>query len=218
MAEKEVTKISLSTFFLIIALIVIFVMAIFLYLSYNEKIKANDKSLELQAQVTNLERSINNLQEKMDSNSAVENTNTTKPTSTTMLDKKYENSKYGITFSYPSSLSDSDSSLTNDMVESFIDNNGNQIVIARFDNDTIENIIDFEKNKVMPDGTKIELDIKKEGYVTLDSGTKGYCIETNDSSIVFITEKNDMVFRFTIIYTTDNETLSNAILNSFSLK
>ena len=59
-----------------------------------------------------------NLQEKMDSNSAVENTNTTKPTSTTMLDKKYENSKYGITFSYPSSLSDSDSSLTNDMVES----------------------------------------------------------------------------------------------------
>ncbi len=218
MAEKEVTKISLSTFFLIIALIVIFVMAIFLYLSYDEKIKANDKSLELQAQVTNLERSINNLQEKMDSNSAVENTNTTKPTSTTMLDKKYENSKYGITFSYPSSLSDSDSSLTNDMVESFIDNNGNQIVIARFDNDTIENIIDFEKNKVMPDGTKIELDIKKEGYVTLDSGTKGYCIETNDNSIVFITEKNDMVFRFTIIYTTGNETLSNAILNSFSLK
>ena len=53
------------------------------------------------------------------------------------------------------------------MVESFSDNNGNEIVVSVFNNDTIENIIDFEKKKDMPDGTKIVLDIKNEGYVTL---------------------------------------------------
>ena len=53
------------------------------------------------------------------------------------------------------------------MVESFSDNNGNEIVVSVFNNDTNENIIDFEKNKYMTDGTKIVLDIKNEGYVTL---------------------------------------------------
>jgi len=58
-------------------------------------------------------------------------------------------------------------SLTDDMVESFSDNNANEIVVSVFNNDTIENIIDFKKKKDMPDGTKIVLDIKNEGYVTL---------------------------------------------------
>ena len=85
----------------------------------------------------------------------------------TNLYKKYENSNYGITFLYPSSLSYHKYSLTDDMVESFSDNNANEIVVSVFNNDTIENIIDFEKKKDMPDGTKIVLDIKNEGYVTL---------------------------------------------------
>lgn len=99
----------------------------------------------------------------------------------------------------------------------FSDNKGNEIVIARFNNDTIESMIDFEKNKNMPDGTKVKLDIKKEGYVTLNSGTKGYIIETNDNNIIFITEKNNVAFRFTVAYTAGNETVSNDILNSFYL-
>ena len=87
-----------------------------------------------------------------------------------------------------------------------------------FNNDTIENIIDFEKNKDMPDGTKIALDIKNEGYVALTSGTNGYIIETNDNNIIFITEKNNVIFRFTIAYTSGNEELFTNILNSFSIK
>ena len=39
----------------------------------------------------------------------------------------------------------------------------------------------------MPNGTKINLDIHEEGYVTLNNGTKGYKIETNDNKIIFIT-------------------------------
>lgn len=230
MEEKKVRKISLSTFFLILALIIIVVMAIFMYKFYNEKIDANEKATELQTQVSNLNGTVGNLQGKIDaisgtinSNNSTENTTVTKPkentlTSSTTLDKKYENSKYGITFSYPSSLSNHQNSLTDDMVESFSDNKGNEIAIAGFNNDTIESMIDFEKNKDMPDGTKVKLDIKKEGYVTLNSGTKGYSIETNDNNIIFITEKNNVAFRFTISYTIDNEKISTDILNSFSLK
>lgn len=230
MEEKKVIKIRLSMFFLILAIIVIIVMAVFLYKFYNEKTEANEKSTELQTQLTNLNETVSNLQVKLDSlsntinsNSSTENNNTENPstetsTSTSTLDKKYENSNYGITFSYPSSLSNHEYSLTNDMVESFSDNKGNDIVITRVTNNTIENTIDFEKNKDMPDGTKIKLDIKKEGYVTLNSGTKGYSIETNDNNILFIIEKNGIVFTFTITYTPDNEKLSKDILNSFSLK
>lgn len=229
MEEKKVTKISLSTFFLILSIIVIVVMTIFMYKLYNEKIEANEKSDELQTQVTSLNSTVNNLQEKIDSisseinsnnsadNSTTQNTKVNTNTSTTTLDKKYENATYGITFSYPSLLSEHENSLKEDMVESFRDNNGNEIVIARF-NDTIEDMIQFEKNKVMPDGTKNKLDIKKEGDITLNSGTKGYRIETNDNNIIFLTEKNNIVFRFTIVYTADNQKLSTDILNSFSLK
>ena len=230
MEEKKSLKISLSTFFLILALIVIVVMAIFIYKFYNEKTEANEKSAELQTQITSLNGTVSDLQGKIDSisstinsnssteNITIPNTKADTSTSTTTLDKKYENSKYGITFSYPSSLSVHQYSLTDNMVESFSDNNGNEIVIARFNGDTIESMIDFEKNKDMPDGTKIKLDIKKEGYVTLNSGTKGYSIETNDNNIIFITEKNNIAFRFTIAYTAGNEKVFTDSLNSISLK
>lgn len=230
MEEKKTIKISVSTFFLIIAIIAICVMGFFIYKLNNDKLIEQRKSSELQSQVTSLNGTVNELQGKINSISSTINSNSSADTNVTQnkqvestttkveLDKKYENFKYGITFSYPSSLVDHQYSLTDDMVESFSDNNGNEIVIARFNNDTIESMIDFEKNKDMPDGTKIKLDIKKEGYVTLDSGTKGYCIETNDNNIIFITEKNNIAYRFTIAYTSDNENLSNKILNSFSVK
>ncbi len=228
MDEKKTLKISLSTFFLIIAIIIIAVMAIFIYKFYNEKIEANEKSSELQSQVTNLNGTVSDLQGKLDSinntinsNSSNENKNsqnTNVDTSTTTLDKKYENSEYGIEFSYPSSLSNHQYSLTNDMVEFFSDNNGNDVVITKFNNTTMEKTIDSEKNKEKADGSKFYTNIKKEGYVTLSSGTKGYSIETNDNYIVFITEKNNTAFSFSIAYIDNNEKLSTDILNSFSLK
>lgn len=82
MEEKKVTKISLSTFFLILALIVIVVMAIFIYKFYNEKTEANEKSAELQTQVTSLNGTVSDLQRKIDNISETINSNTTKENTT----------------------------------------------------------------------------------------------------------------------------------------
>lgn len=75
MEEKKVTKISLSTFFLILAIIVIVIMAIFMYKFYNEKIEANEKTAELQTQVSNLNGTVSNLQGKIDAISSTINSN-----------------------------------------------------------------------------------------------------------------------------------------------
>lgn len=95
MEKKKVTKISLSTFFLILALIVIVIMAIFIYQFYNEKIEANEKSAELQIQVGNLNATINDLQGKINNisdtinpNNSIENTTTTNNKSTLFTDNQ----------------------------------------------------------------------------------------------------------------------------------
>lgn len=77
MEEKKVTKINLSTFILILALIVIVVMAIFIYKFYTEKVDATEKSTELQGQISNLNETISNLQGKLDEISSTINSNTT---------------------------------------------------------------------------------------------------------------------------------------------
>jgi len=83
--EKKVTKISLSTFFLILSLIAIILMGIFMYKFYNEKIEATKKSAELQTQVNRLNETVSNLQGKINSisetindNSSNENTSSAK--------------------------------------------------------------------------------------------------------------------------------------------
>ena len=58
MEEKKVTKISLSTFFLILAIIAIIVMGIFMYKLYNEKTEETKKSNELQTQVNSLNETV----------------------------------------------------------------------------------------------------------------------------------------------------------------
>lgn len=65
MEEKNVTKINLSNFFLILALITIIVMGIFIYKLNNDKIAEIQKSAELQSQVNNLNGSMNDIQGKI---------------------------------------------------------------------------------------------------------------------------------------------------------
>lgn len=65
MEEKKITKISLSTFFLILAIIIIIVMGIFMYKFYNEKIAETKKSTELQTQISNLNETVTDLQTKI---------------------------------------------------------------------------------------------------------------------------------------------------------
>ena len=80
MEEKNATKISLSTFFLILAIIAIIIMGIFIYKLNNDKTAEFQKSTELQAEVNtlktqnyNLSGTINTLQ----GNSSNEITNNT---------------------------------------------------------------------------------------------------------------------------------------------
>ena len=75
MEEKKVTKISMSTFFLILSLIEIIVMGIFMYKFYNEKTEATKKSAELQTQVNSLNETVSNLQGKINNISETINNN-----------------------------------------------------------------------------------------------------------------------------------------------
>ena len=65
MEEKKVTKISLSTFLLILAIIAIVVMGVFIYKLNNDKTIEIQKSTELQSQVNSLNETINDLQGKI---------------------------------------------------------------------------------------------------------------------------------------------------------
>ena len=112
MEEKKTIKISVSTFFLIIAIIAICVMGFFIYKLNNDKLIEQRKSSELQSQVTSLNGTVNELQGKINSISSTINSNSSADTNVTQnkqvestttkveLDKKYENFKYPFTFPY----------------------------------------------------------------------------------------------------------------------
>lgn len=67
MDEKKTIKISLSTFFLILAIVVIIVMGFFMYKLYNEKSIATQKIEDLNNELNTLEKTVNDFQQKMDS-------------------------------------------------------------------------------------------------------------------------------------------------------
>ena len=83
MEEKNVTNISLSTFFLILAIIAIIVMGIFIYKLNNDKTTEIQKSTELRSKVnslngtvSDLQGKINNISETINSNNSSESSNT----------------------------------------------------------------------------------------------------------------------------------------------
>lgn len=80
MEEKKVTKISLSTFFLILAIIAIIIMGLFIYKINNDKNAEIKKSTELQSQVNSLNGTVSNLQGKIDSISETINPNSSSKT------------------------------------------------------------------------------------------------------------------------------------------
>lgn len=71
MEEKKTIKISLSTFFLLLALVAIVVMAIFMYKFYDDKKNADEKSANLENQLSNLNETVKAL------NNKISNTNNT---------------------------------------------------------------------------------------------------------------------------------------------
>ena len=84
MEEKNVKKIRLLTFFLILAIIVIIVMGVFIYKLNNDKTTEIQKSTELQSQVNSLNGNVSDLQGKIDSISkTIDSSNSTQNNPTT---------------------------------------------------------------------------------------------------------------------------------------
>lgn len=77
MEDKKVTKISLSTFLLIIAIIIIAIMGFFIYKLNSEKAIEVKKSADLQAQVSSLNSTVSNLQSKINTISETVNSSST---------------------------------------------------------------------------------------------------------------------------------------------
>ena len=63
MEKKEPIKVSLSTFFLIIAIIVIAVMGYFIFNFYSQKVNLEKNASELNTKISNLEKTISNIQD-----------------------------------------------------------------------------------------------------------------------------------------------------------
>lgn len=81
MKEKEAIKISLSTFFLILAVIAIVIMGYFIFILNSEKNSETEKVSKLNNQISELEEKSSNLQEKIDNISNTINSNTTNESS-----------------------------------------------------------------------------------------------------------------------------------------
>ena len=108
MEEKKATKISLSTFFLIIAIIAIGVMGFFIYKLNSDKENANSKITELNSKINNLQSTIDNL-------NTIEK-NTTSITTNT----ENNNSKQ-------SSVNTNTNEIGKEIVEKLADTKGNEI-------------------------------------------------------------------------------------------
>ena len=99
MEEKKVTKISLSTYLLVIAILEIVVMGVFIYKLKNDKNTEIKKSANLQAQVnsltgtvSDLKGKINKVSETVNSSSSVSDTNNTSNNTTSSFTDEQVNS------------------------------------------------------------------------------------------------------------------------------
>ena len=102
MEEKKTTKISLSTFFLILAIIAICVMGYFIYKLNDDKTKATEQVSDLNNRVTLLESSNNDTQEtiieKTNTNTEIEKNNSESVVDNTTSAYSYENISGYFTF------------------------------------------------------------------------------------------------------------------------
>lgn len=69
MEEKKAIKTSLSTFFLILAIIAICVMGVYIYRLNDDKMKSTDQVSQLNNQINSLENTVNSLQKKIENTS-----------------------------------------------------------------------------------------------------------------------------------------------------
>ena len=78
--RREDGKISILAILLVLALIAIAVMGVFIYKLYNDKVAQSQNAEELQAQMNDLDKTVSELQGKLDSVSNIINDDTSKDT------------------------------------------------------------------------------------------------------------------------------------------
>lgn len=101
MENKKVIKISLSTFFLFLAIIVIVVMGIFMYKLYNEKFELAEKSAKQNEKISDLQNNVDSLTSKLNqistlaskSNVSSENATNNISTNTITAEEKYSSNQ-----------------------------------------------------------------------------------------------------------------------------
>lgn len=104
MEDKQVTKISLSTFFLLLAILAIVVMGIFLFKFYIENSELSEKSTKQDEKISNLQNNVDNLTSQLnqistlDNKSNVDSENVTNniSTNTTTTTKKDSNNQINL--------------------------------------------------------------------------------------------------------------------------
>ena len=173
MKEKKVTKISLSTFLLLLSIIAIIIMGMFIYKINNDKATEIQKSIDLQAQVNGLNGTINELQDKINKVSeAVSIDDTQKNTSS-------DNSLYIIR---EINISD-EQSLYNFSTKKWVDNEKNLYIVDRFEN--VLKKLDAKLEKLNIDDTNVD------NYVTYANVSKKdntLIISTGDDYITYIVD------------------------------
>lgn len=187
MKEKKVTKISLSTFLLLLSIIAIIIMGMFIYKINNDKATEIQKSIDLQAQVNGLNGTINELQDKINKVSeAVSIDDTQKNTSS-------DNSLYiirEINISDEQSLYNFSTKKwveeitgTESMYFIAIDNEKNLYIVDRFEN--VLKKLDAKLEKLNIDDTNVD------NYVTYANVSKKdntLIISTGDDYITYIVD------------------------------
>ena len=162
MEKNKVAKISLSTILLIISIVVIIVMAYFIYKINNDKQIANNKVTELDNQVSRLESTVNDLQGTI--------TNNTNKTETNPNGFEVNNS----------TETNSNSSETNtNSIENNTNSNTqpNESVTKTFSEDEIKNAIQNYLNLVGAREASPESLLEELGFKNL--GTNAQTIEDN---------------------------------------
>ena len=187
MEEKNVTKISLSTFLLIIAIIAIIVMGVFIYKLNNDKTAEIQKSTELQSQLNNLNGTVSDLQRKINNISETINTDTSALQKNTLSDniQKDNNTLFSIQGTY--SVDDVNHEYNHGCDYIF---SGNKVTLQTLD--TKEGTFQVEGNKISitfnkffdPEGNEMKSNTEKEELTILDENT----LTHTNSSTGYITK------------------------------
>lgn len=199
MEEKKVIKLSLSTVFLILAIIVIIVMGIFIYKLNNDKNLEIQKSTELQTQVNNLNGTVNELQEKANKVVAEKENLTQNTTDNNSVPKEEKTTDTSLSIIKEININ-SEHSLYNFTTKEWvkqidgpegmyyiaIDNEKNLYIVDRFQN--VVKKLDAKLEKLPIDDTNID------NYVTYANVSKEddtLVISTGDDFVTFIVSLKD---------------------------